>query len=337
MTEQVNVTETVESIDETNLRFGKPLRDAREEHGLSVDDIVDKLHINKQYIEAIEDENFSSLPQPAFVRGYIRNYANFLEIESDVLLMAYNYGINEGEPEKVTTASSRATLSSSLSPIRKSKVKSLRKFIVTIILFIGLAFISWKLWQAFQQGAGNNDVTSSSWRDWISFEVDERGDALDVLNTSVNDLDTPLSSLIVDEDLQNISTPATAFDMATTTSLNNTVSNTLMDTSQIVSDEQKRTQIITANEQPVIISGNVLKLTSAEKAWVQIKQDTQLIYRGEIAKGEFIRELDTPIHLRIGNAEKVILSYGGEVIDLKPLTKNSLAVLSVVMVDSLEN
>ena len=57
-------------------RCGGALRLARENLGLTIQDIASRLRLSSKQIEAIEADNFSSLPEATIVRGFIRNYAN---------------------------------------------------------------------------------------------------------------------------------------------------------------------------------------------------------------------------------------------------------------------
>jgi cytoskeleton protein RodZ len=70
-------------------RCGGALRQAREAQGLPVQDVASKLRLSPKQIEAIEADHFSKLPEPTIVRGFIRNYAKLLKINSEPLLDAY--------------------------------------------------------------------------------------------------------------------------------------------------------------------------------------------------------------------------------------------------------
>lgn len=70
--------------------YGQELRSARERSGLSLQAVADALHLDPRLIEAIEGEDASSLPAPAYVRGYIRAYAQLVRCEPDTLIARYN-------------------------------------------------------------------------------------------------------------------------------------------------------------------------------------------------------------------------------------------------------
>ena len=42
--------------------LGQKLRDAREEHNFSLEQVARDTHISKHYLEALEEESFTSIP-----------------------------------------------------------------------------------------------------------------------------------------------------------------------------------------------------------------------------------------------------------------------------------
>lgn len=66
--------------------IGQQLRDARLASGLSLHDVADRLKLSLRQLEAIEAGEFSRLPGATFVRGFIRNYARFLALDSTPLM-----------------------------------------------------------------------------------------------------------------------------------------------------------------------------------------------------------------------------------------------------------
>ncbi|MBK7492555.1 MAG: helix-turn-helix domain-containing protein [Nitrosomonas sp.] len=65
---------------------GHLLRNARTAKGLSIDDVSWQLRLSAQQIEAIEKEDFEKLPGRTFLRGFIRNYANLVQLNPVPLL-----------------------------------------------------------------------------------------------------------------------------------------------------------------------------------------------------------------------------------------------------------
>jgi cytoskeleton protein RodZ len=66
--------------------IGQTLRTAREEQGLSVEEVAARLRLMQRQVVAIESDDFASLGQPVFARGFVRNYAKLLDLPYDALL-----------------------------------------------------------------------------------------------------------------------------------------------------------------------------------------------------------------------------------------------------------
>ncbi|WP_051229506.1 helix-turn-helix domain-containing protein [Paludibacterium yongneupense] len=67
---------------------GAELRTAREAAGLGLSEVADRLKLSLRQLEAIERDDFDSLPGATFVRGFVRNYARFLELDPAPLMAA---------------------------------------------------------------------------------------------------------------------------------------------------------------------------------------------------------------------------------------------------------
>jgi len=70
---------------------GGQLQRAREEHRWTRADIAGKLRLNVGVITALEENDYSHLPFPIFVRGYLRSYANLLNLPPEPLIAAYDH------------------------------------------------------------------------------------------------------------------------------------------------------------------------------------------------------------------------------------------------------
>lgn len=67
---------------------GKTLREAREVMGLSVHDIANRIKFAPKQVEALEANDFASLPEAAFLRGFVRSYARVLQLDEVPLIAA---------------------------------------------------------------------------------------------------------------------------------------------------------------------------------------------------------------------------------------------------------
>lgn len=79
---------TPDNIGEQPFSAGAALRAARARMGLSVADVAHRLKFAPRQVEALEADDFARLPEIAFVRGFVRNYARLLQLDPAPLLAA---------------------------------------------------------------------------------------------------------------------------------------------------------------------------------------------------------------------------------------------------------
>jgi len=69
--------------------LGQRLREAREAKGYVLEDVERVTHIRVKHLAALEAGDFNALPSDAQVRGFLRNYAQFLSLDSEQILENY--------------------------------------------------------------------------------------------------------------------------------------------------------------------------------------------------------------------------------------------------------
>jgi len=74
---------------ETKKGVGQYLREAREMRGLALKEIAQETKINKNFLEALENEDWDSLPAEVYIRGYLRCYAEALGLDPKEVLLRY--------------------------------------------------------------------------------------------------------------------------------------------------------------------------------------------------------------------------------------------------------
>ncbi len=70
--------------------LGPRIRAAREARGLSLSDVAQQIRIRSVYLAAIEDESWSTIGAPVYIRGFLRTYARFLGIDPEEAVAAFN-------------------------------------------------------------------------------------------------------------------------------------------------------------------------------------------------------------------------------------------------------
>jgi cytoskeleton protein RodZ len=69
---------------------GTKLRSERERLGIGIDQVEAETHIRAKFLLAIEEERFDVLPGPAYVRAFVRGYAEALGLDPQELVAELN-------------------------------------------------------------------------------------------------------------------------------------------------------------------------------------------------------------------------------------------------------
>lgn len=141
------------------LGIGEELKRKREEMGLSINDIENKIKIKATYIEAMENENFDKLPGRVYVKGFIRNYAKFLGLDHNLYLEEINKHFQDDAPEDIL-ANSKPQL---VRPIRDRRLTDrIVKGIALLLIFAMLGFGALKGFQFFMSPKDSNPQVSET-------------------------------------------------------------------------------------------------------------------------------------------------------------------------------
>lgn len=71
-------------------QIGPSLREARERRGLTAADVQKAIRIRDRYLHAIEEERWELLPGDAYVKGFLRTYADFLGLDGNLYVEEFN-------------------------------------------------------------------------------------------------------------------------------------------------------------------------------------------------------------------------------------------------------
>ncbi|MDP2227908.1 MAG: DUF4115 domain-containing protein [Moraxellaceae bacterium] len=82
MTEDIR-PEAIPEEGTTSFKPGARLKKAREMQGLSFDQVVAELRLSRRILAGMEADVYTDLPEPAFVRGYMRRYAQLVKLAPD--------------------------------------------------------------------------------------------------------------------------------------------------------------------------------------------------------------------------------------------------------------
>ncbi|HZC75819.1 MAG TPA: helix-turn-helix domain-containing protein, partial [Gaiellaceae bacterium] len=70
--------------------IGGSLREARLKRGLTPADVQKAIRIRDRYLQALEEERWELLPGDAYVKGFLRTYADYLGLDGSLYVDEYN-------------------------------------------------------------------------------------------------------------------------------------------------------------------------------------------------------------------------------------------------------
>ncbi|MHA1569101.1 MAG: helix-turn-helix domain-containing protein, partial [Alphaproteobacteria bacterium] len=94
---------TITPVDPKGGAIGAGLRVAREERGLSVDDVAAVLKIRREHIASIESSRVDDLPGLPYAIGFIRTYAEYLGMDGLDAVRRFKEEISEPEDDGALT------------------------------------------------------------------------------------------------------------------------------------------------------------------------------------------------------------------------------------------
>lgn len=145
----INPYDDTTNVDDSRLSFGSYLKKARLGKGMSVEDIMDYTRISKFVVQQIEADNLSKLPEPVFLKGFLRTYAKAVDVDPDDIIQRYNRALNkeslsaggmeEGGGNHKNNQGVRRIAYKTVKPPRERKKGSPIKWVVLLILVIALS------------------------------------------------------------------------------------------------------------------------------------------------------------------------------------------------------
>lgn len=71
------------------MQIGEVLKSARTRQGLDIRAVEERTKIRVKYLRALENEDWPLLPGPAYAKGFLRTYGQFLGLDGEALVDAY--------------------------------------------------------------------------------------------------------------------------------------------------------------------------------------------------------------------------------------------------------
>lgn len=78
---------------------GSVLKSVRLEKGLLIEEVFEQIKISTSFLEALEEDRYKDLPGEVYIIGFVRSYAQFLNIDSAPLVAQVRAHFGEGKRE----------------------------------------------------------------------------------------------------------------------------------------------------------------------------------------------------------------------------------------------
>lgn len=291
MTKEISITEA--------LKVGELLRIEREKQDISTKQLATALNLPERFILYLESGEFDKLPGNTFVRGYIRNYIKYLNLEDgqSIISLFEQQAIPELKEGKMLDFKQIKRLKSV-----SNSIYWLVSFVVCIVL-AGILFLIWQHYVS-SKASGPEIMTTNT--------VIESNQSLPPENTP---LDTNTTQAII---------PLTTLGTDTDTNTENTNNIIVPSEGQIATEtndslqEPEPTTMVKKGE------GRV-QATFSGNCWISVKDATGK----ELVQGVFSakKNLDitgkAPFDIMIGAPNTISLNYNGKPIKIEAKSSSS--------------
>ncbi len=123
---------------------GEVLRNERENKGLSIKEIEAATSIRCLYINAIEEDNYTIVPGEVYLKGFIRNYANYLGLDARQMIELYRQSQTDVPAENETIAVDRPKKV----PEKPAISKQPNRLLIMSLLVVFIAGTAWWLFSS---------------------------------------------------------------------------------------------------------------------------------------------------------------------------------------------
>ena len=133
--------------------LGTQLKEAREAKGYSLEDVQALTKIQKRYLQGIEEGNYAMMPGSFYVRAFIKQYAEAVDLNPEELFEAHAADIPSNFEEQFP---SHVTRKKTKSGTGLSKFSDFMPTVLVVVFVLGFLFLAWSLAQGWF--SENNDA-----------------------------------------------------------------------------------------------------------------------------------------------------------------------------------
>lgn len=324
---------------------GIQLRKAREARGLSRKDIADRLHLSEKVIDAIDKDDYVHLPVPAFVRGYLRSYADLAGLNADLIVEKYNHytdktdGLQEGKDNLHKEVGGKRAGS-----LKNVKIEAYLALILFVV--IGIVYLTGSESTDLNNGIDAKDSSDSSASnntlDHMLVEavqsndpdrLDQNSEANGQENGNFEKIqDQPFIDEGIDEAIEKSVLSVDTANNSADNSMNVKPDATTVTSSENVFDIFQDDEEIFPVEKPAPektqpAGVDKLNLEFHADAWIEVHEASgdRLLYRMGREGRTYQVTGRAPFKVLLGNAREVTVMLNGQVFDQTPYIRGQVA------------
>ncbi|MEZ8854865.1 cytoskeleton protein RodZ [Vibrio atlanticus] len=307
-------TQTKETVA-PEIEAGTLLKNKRESLGLTQKQISDRLKLRVTLIQQIEENQFESDQVATFMRGYIRSYAKYVNLDEKVVLSALHHAGDAQHQEQEMLSFSRKT---------KTEKHNSRIMILTWSIFAVIAGISslwW--WQNQQQDTLSQSLANTESSEELAVEESLAPEftSLEVIEAEQNEEGTS-----VVEDTDDLAAISDAEDSVTSTDETTAQQATETEPTAEVAANAANAEAVEASTAPEAVINELVMQFSAD-CWIQVKDASGKTLSTGIKKaGQSLNLSGTaPYKVILGAPEGVSMTFASEPVDLSGYTSGKVA------------
>lgn len=286
-----------------NFLPGQRLRKARELRGLLPEQVARELNLPVRFVQAIESDDYHGLPEPAFVRGYMRRYAQLVKLSPDDIAAKFDqsWAADKSLPAQDVRPSNPIQVLGMFTKqprVRLGRLLSLASVLLLLALVLGSLF-------------------------WAGFERLFRVDAELAPNNSAPIEQTVVSPVVTPA--ETMATPAVTTEDAI--SLPNPNSAVLPEPASV-----QPTPLPAPVAPPAVPAGlDALRLSFTGDSWVKVTDAQGRVVAQTLRHAGQSLSLSGrgPFQVNLGNAPAVTVTFNGQAVDVKPFTTGLVATFSL--------
>ncbi|KKD42489.1 RodZ domain-containing protein [Bacillus sp. FSL L8-0167] len=281
--------------------LGKRLVEAREEKGMSLEDLMAATKIQKRYLLAIEQGNYDIIPGKFYVRAFIKQYAEAVGLNPEQLFEEFRKDVPSTYNDEVSDKLSNIKPQREL-PKPASKVLELLPTILIIGGIIVVIAIIYVIVQAVNHDSGQKNNQAAPQQSESKYEVSEDSslakDQKKKEKTSSDDKEKSSKKDDSSKDDETVSLKATNTEGSTTTY-----------------------EVSGADEME-------LKISASQASWLRVRDESgKVLKMGELKDGEsFKTDLSdlSQVDIRLGNASGINIKVNDETLKYELDPKNTM-------------